>query len=180
MPREVSDEEYMFLRGRDQIASFVESIYNDPQLNREAKALIKKKYPQIQIPDYDIEAKVEKRLDEDRRMREDAENQKRNEEEQRQFQTTRQKVQDQYGFTPEGMEKLEKFMVEKNVGDYDVAASYMASKEPRQSEATLDNFRWNHDKAPGFAEIAKDPEAWGRQELITAIHKDTENQRGGR
>ena len=31
----------------------------------------------------------------------------------------------------------------------------------------------------GLAEIAKDPEAWGRREILAAIHKDEERARGG-
>ena len=58
MPKQLTDEEFARLSSRAQVADFVEGIYNDPQLNREAKALIKKKYPQITIPDYDLMTQV--------------------------------------------------------------------------------------------------------------------------
>ena len=73
MPRTIPDEEYTFLQGRRQIADFVESIYNDPQLTKEAKALIKKKYPKWQIPDYDIEERLEQRLAAEKKERDDRE-----------------------------------------------------------------------------------------------------------
>src|SRR5580698_1927558 len=59
MPRTISDEEYKYLQDKRMTADFVESIYNDPQLNKEAKRLIKRKYPNLAIPDFDLETKVE-------------------------------------------------------------------------------------------------------------------------
>jgi hypothetical protein len=172
MPRNITDEEYSFLQNRRQIADFAESLYNDPELSRELKGMIKKKHPNMRIDDYDLEQRVEERLAAERREREDAENARRTEEEQKHFQSVRKKTQEEYGFTNEAMEKLEKLMVERNVGDYDVAAQYMASKEPKPSEATFTEDRWNHSKAPGFAEIAKDPEEWARSEILKSLRND--------
>jgi len=62
MPKEVSDEEYAYLMGRKQVADFIEPIYNDPVLSKDAKRLIKKKYPNVKIPDLEIEEMVEKRF----------------------------------------------------------------------------------------------------------------------
>jgi hypothetical protein len=180
MPREVTDEEYTFLQGRRQVADFVESIYNDPQLNREAKALIKKKYPNLQIPDYDLESKMDRRFDEEQQKRETVEKKKREDDEDAKWRSDRERTQKQYGFTDEAMTRLEKMMVEKRIGDYDVAASYMASKEPPSASEPFDNSRWDHGKQQGFAEIAKDPEGWGRGEILKAIHADQQTQRGQR
>lgn len=180
MPREISDEEFNFLQGRRQVADFVESIYNDPVLSKEAKALIKKKYPQAQIPDYDIEERFNQKLDEDRKARDEERKAAKQAEEEKRFNDTRSKVQQDYGFTDDAMKDLEKFMVEKNVGDYEVAASYQASKNPKQSEANYSDGLWNHAKQDGFGEIAKDPEGWARGELLTAMRRDHERTRGGR
>lgn len=178
MPRQISDEEYGFLQARKNVADFVESIYNDPQLNKEAKALIKRKYPNLQIPDYDIENRVEQRLNADRREREEAEEKKRRDEEDEKFRVARKKTQDEYGFTDDAMGRLEKLMIERNIGDYDAAATYMASKEPRPSEPTAGS-HWQHEKQKGFADIAKDPEAWAREELLGAMRRDQERARRG-
>lgn len=180
MPREVSDEEYNFLQGRRQVADFVESIYNDPQLGKEAKALIKRKYPQVQIPDYDIEERVTQKIDEDRKTREAERKAVKEAEEEKTFKATRSKVQQDYGFTDDAMKDLEKFMVDKGVGDYEVAASYQASKNPKQSEAVYSDGLWNHQKQEGFEQIAKDPEGWARNELLGAMRRDQEKMRGGR
>lgn len=178
--REIEQEEYDFLQGRKQVADFVESIYNDPALSREAKGLIKRKYPQLQIPDYDIEEKVTARLDKEKQEREDAEKKKRDDEESARIAGVRKKTQEDYGFTDEGMKELEDFMVQRNIGDYEVAASYKASKNPKTTEPTWDSDRWHHEKAPGFAEIAKNPEEWGRNEIINAALRDEQRMRNGR
>ena len=181
MPREITDEEYNFLKGRQQVADFVETIWNDPALSGEAKRLVKKKYPQVQIPDYDIEEKVNARLDADKKEREDADNKRRTDEQDNQFKELRAKTQKEYGFTDEGMADLEKFMMERNIGDYEVAASYRASKQPKQSDADADPGRdhfWNHQQQDGFAEISADPEKWARKEILGAIRRDADKARG--
>jgi hypothetical protein len=76
------------------------------------------------------------------------------------------------------MKDLEKWMHEKAVADHEVAAEYRASKNPQMSAPTHDSQFWHHEKAPEFAEIAKDPEAWGRREILGAIHRDEERARG--
>ncbi|HEY2530272.1 MAG TPA: hypothetical protein VGJ20_20440 [Xanthobacteraceae bacterium] len=174
MPRTIPDEEYTFLQGRRQVADFVESIYNDPQLNKEAKALIKKKYPNMAIPDYDIEQRVEERFATEKRERDERESKQREETERSRFLDTRKKTQDAYGFTDQAMDDLEKLMIERNVGDYEVAAKFVASQNPKPSEATFNDGRWNHDKAPGFKEIAADPEGWARSEILKSLYNDQE------
>jgi hypothetical protein len=173
MPRQITDEEWNFLQGKRQIADFAENLYNDPELSRELKGMIKKKHPQMRIDDYDLEQRVEEKLAAERREREEQENARRNEEDQKHFQSVRKRTQEQYGFTDQAMQDLEKLMVERNVGDYDVAAQYMASKEPKPSDTSFDHDgRWHHEKVPGFAEIAKDPEDWGRNEILKALRND--------
>ena len=178
MPRQVSDEEYAFLQNRRVTADFVESIYNDPQLNKEAKRLIKKKYPQLAIPDLDIEDRVQSQIDADRKQRKDADDAAARKKADDEWRAERGRVQKDYGFTDEAMKDLEGWMTDKGVGDYEVAASYRAAKNPQASEPTYDSQFWSHDKAPNFAEIAKDPEAWGRKEILSAIHRDMERTRG--
>ena len=180
MPRELSDEEYNFLQGRRQVADFVESIYNDPQLGKEAKALIKKKYPQIQIPEYDLAAQMDARFDADKKAREDEKQAAKDAEDNKRFADTRSRVQKEYGFTDDGMKDLEKFMAERNVLDYEVAAEYHVAKNPKQSEADTNDGLWHHQQQDNFAEIAKDPEGWARKEIIGALRRDEAAQRGGR
>ena len=180
MPREVSDEEYNFLQGRRQVADFVESIYNDPTLTKEAKALIKKKYPQVQIPDLDLEEKFNQRFDEDKREREAERKAAREAEQDKRINEARAKVQQEYGFTEDGMKDLEKMMVERNIGDYEAAATFHASKNPKQSEANYSNGLWDHQKQENFGEISKDPEGWARNEFLSAMRRDQERAKGGR
>ena len=178
MPRTISYEEYSFLQNKKMTADFVEGIYNDPQLNKEAKRLIKKKYPNLAIPDYDLEQKVEARFsaEDERKAKEAADRAAAADRDA--WNVSRAKVRKQYGFTDEGMADLEKWMHEHAVADHEVAADYRASKNPQTSSPTYDSQFWHHEKAPNFAEITKDPEAWGRKELLGAIYRDEERARG--
>jgi hypothetical protein len=180
MPRQITDEEYNFLQQRRMTADFVESIYNDPALNKDAKRLIKRKYPNLAIPDLDIEDKVTQRLDADKKARDDAARAERDKKADEAWKAERGKVQKDYGFTDDGMKELEGWMTEKGVGDYEVAASYRAAKNPKTSEPTYDTTHWNHAAAPDYKEIVKDPEAWGRREILGAIHRDAERARQAR
>ena len=181
MPRELTDEQWNHVQGRMQVADFVESIYNDPQLNTEAKRLIKKKYPNLKIADLDLEDKIESRFAEADNKKTEAERRRREADEDAAWKADRARVQKDYRFTDDAMARLEKLMVDKKIGDYEVAASYMAAKEPpTASDPTYDPTRWHHGRQEGFAEIAKDPEAWGRTELFNAIQKDQQTQKGQR
>lgn len=177
MPRTIEDREYNFLQGRRQVADFVESIWSDPALNNEAKALIKKKYPNLQIPDYDLEQRVSARLNEERTAREKVETDRKQAEDKKKFDNLRADTQKKYGLTEEGMKDLETFMVERNVGDYDVAAGYRVAQNPKPSEVTFRDQFWHHEQAPNFKEISADPEGWGRSEILKTLHAEQQRSR---
>jgi hypothetical protein len=181
MPRELSDEEFAYYEGRRRVADFIETIYNDPALQKDAKRLIKRKYPTMAIADLDLEDKVEARFAEDQKRR-DAEAKAAREAEEKKMQNgwkeQRDKVQTEWGFTDDAMKDLEKFMIARNVGDYEIAASYHAPKNPRASEPTSRHGEpWAHAQDDTFKLIAKDPEGWGKSELIKAIKIDQERAR---
>lgn len=159
------------------MADFVESIWNDPNLNSEAKALIKKKYPNLAIPEYDLEQRVEKRLNDEREARERVEAQRKGEEDKKRFEALRSETQKKYGFTDKGMEELEEFMVKENVGSYDVAGSYKASREPKPSDVNFSDGRWNHQESATFKEISADPEKWARGEILKTLYNQRDRER---
>jgi hypothetical protein len=177
MPREISDEDYAHLMQRKQVADFVETIYNDPELSHDAKALVKRKYPKMQIPDYDIEEKVNQRFAERDRSEAEAREAQRREADDAYWKGQRANVQKEYGFTDEGMQDLEKFMLEKNVGDYEVAARYRAAKEPKPAEPSYKDPYYNFSAGDTFKEIAKDPEAWGRNEILKTLNEQQNKNR---
>lgn len=172
MPREISEEEFNYLQGRRQVADFVESIYQDPALNREAKALIKKKYPHLQIPDYDLEQKVVNTFAAEKKKRDDEEAEKKKKTDEEKWSTEAKAAKEKFGFTDEGWKEVEQFMVERNIPDYEVAASYKASTRPAASTPTSGGHYWNFDKQDKFKEIIAEPEKWARQELENAARAD--------
>ena len=180
MPRTLSDAELRFYEQKRWTADLAESILNDPQLGPEAKRLIKQKHPNMQIADYDLETRVNARIDADRQQREQDEQKKRDQDEYDKIQALRKETQTKYGFTDEAMTKLEKFMEDRYIGDYEVAASYFAAQQPKPIEEVRDAHFWHHEKKDGFKEIAADPEAWGRQQLFQALKEEEARLRGGR
>jgi len=172
MPREISDQEHAYYENRRMVADFMESIYNDPALNKETKQLIKKKFPNLQIPDYDIEQKVEARFAEEKKARDGRAEEKRKKDQNDEWQKKRKEAQDKYGYSDDELKNLEKFMLENEIEKYDVAHAYKRSIEPAASEPANESRFWNHDKQEGFAEIAKDPEKWGEKEILRALRED--------
>lgn len=180
MPREVTDDEWNYLQGRRQVADLADSVWNDPQLGNAARALLKTKMPNLQIPDFDIRNEMYQRLNEQEQKREEEKAAERRARDEAYWQTEREKVRKQYNFTDEGLQNLEKFMLEKNIGDYEVAATYQASKNPKPSEpSSYKDPYWNHTKSDTFKQIAADPEEWGRSEILKALHNDQQNRNKG-
>lgn len=174
MPREISDEEWNFLQQEHQVASMARSVWEDPKLGPHAKALLKEKMPNMPIPDHDIRAEMDRRFEEFYKRDDEEREQHRVQTEDAFWKGERKKVQDQYGYTEDGMKDLEKMMLEKHIGDYEVAATYHTAKNPKPSEPTsgYKDPYWNHTKSDLFQQIAKDPEEWGRSEIIKAITND--------
>jgi hypothetical protein len=178
MPREISDAEYQQWQIDKQIAGLANEVWDDPQLGPAAKELLKRKRPGIQIPDHDIRtemrdgfAKIEKNREEEKLAEKQAK-------EDEYWKGQRRKIQDEYGYTDDGMKDLEKMMMDKNIGDYEVAATYHTAKNPKASEPSgYKDPYWNHGKSDTFKEIAKDPEEWGRSEIMKALQNDQRRNR---
>lgn len=177
MPRTVSDQEEAYWRGRAQVADFVEGIYQNPKFTKAAKRLIKEAYPQLQIPDLDIEDKVDARFAEEQRRREEIEAADRQRKETEAWESKRSSAQKKYGLTDDAMKEMEDWMVKEEVGNYDVAASHRIQMNPKPSAAGFDATRWHHEKQPGWEDIAKDPEGWARNEIMGAIQRDVDRER---
>ena len=175
----ITDEEYQWLHTQARTVQFLNPIWDDPQLKPEAQRLLKRKYPNLPIPDYDINQKIDQKFVADdaakRKEKADADAKAQADA----WKDSREKVKKQYNYTDECLNDLEKWMQEKAVADHEVSASYRASKNPRASEPTYESTHWNHEKAPGYKEISADPEAWGHSEIVSAIRRGQERMRQG-
>jgi len=188
MPVTLTDEQVADLRARlaqaetnKQIAEAAAGVWNHPEKGNQAKALWKEVYPDSAIPEFDLEQRVNKRFEEEKRERDDREKRDRDREQDERIAAKRKETQESFGFTDDAMTRLEKLMLDRNIGDYEVAASYMASREPKVSdgESGYDTGFWNHQKNDQFEEIAKDPEGWGRRELLKTLRETDQRNRGG-
>jgi hypothetical protein len=174
---EITEEQLEWFQKQAQTAQFVESIYNNPRTSTKAKALIKEAYPDLEIPGYDAQQYVDQRFAErDQRAAEYA-RQQREANEDRMWREQREATQKKYGFTEEAMADLEKTMKDRSVADYEVAATYHVAKNPKTSQPTFDDNRWNYQKSDNWGEISKDPEGWARNEILGAIRNDEARQR---
>jgi hypothetical protein len=176
--REITEDEYQFLQGKRRTADFSESVWNHPRANKPLKKIVKDIYPDLPIADYDLEMQVNSRLDAEKAERERQEQEAKNKAADEKWRNERKRVQDEYSFTDEGMTDLEKFMHEKGVGDYEVAAGYRAAKNPKTSEPTYQSSHWNYEKRPEWGQIGKDPERWAEEELTRLYHEDAARNRG--
>jgi hypothetical protein len=186
MPVTLTDEQIQQLNAQleagkrsRQVEDMVNGIWTDPALSNEAKALFKRKYPDIPIEGYDVEQKVNARLDAEKKERDDAERKAREERQDNHQREQRKKTQADYGFTDDAMTRLEQLMVERNIGDYEVAAEYLASREPKPSDdqGGYNSHYWNHQDQDQFKAIASDPEKWAYNEILTAARADQQRQR---
>ena len=185
MPVTLTDEQMAQLRTELEsgkrargVEDMVNGIWNDPQLSAEAKSLFKRKYPDVPIPDFDIEQKVNARFDAEKAERDAERKKKRDDEQDAHNASEKKRVQDEYSFTDDGMKEVEDFMLKNNVGSYEVAASYLASKRPKPTDDLgYDNHLWRHQDQDNFKAISDDPEGYARKEILRAARADQARQR---
>jgi len=189
MPVTLTDEQVTELRQRlgqaetnRQIAEAAKGVWDDPEFGDQAKALWKRKYPDTSIPDFDLEQRINKRLDERDKREADERKAARDREQDERIASQRKTTQEGFGFTDDAMKRLEDFMVERNIGDYEIAAEAFSARNPRVSDgqdAGYDSQFWQHEKQDLFKEIAADPEEWGRKEILKTL-REGEQRRPGR
>lgn len=172
----VSDQDYQRALSDRQIVQMIEPIYNSNELGPDARALLKKAYPNMQIEGYDLKQELKGEIEKVRGEVRQTEQQRKEAEEREKFLQTRKKTQEQHRFTDDAMERLEKLMVERNIGDYEAGALLLAAKEPKPIESTPSRY-WDHEKQDNFAEISKDPEKWGFSQILGAAQRDAQRAR---
>lgn len=188
MPVTLTDEQVAELRQRlgqadtnQKIAEAASRLWHSPERGERAKALWKEEFPDTDLGPYDVEQRINRRLDAERKEREEAAKAARDREQDERLTSQRKATQERYGATDDAMERLERMMVERNIGDYEVASEHFFSREPRVSDGTqeYDSQFWQHEKQDLFKEISADPEAWGRKEIMKTLRDEERRERGG-
>lgn len=181
MPREIDDAEYNKLLGKSAVADFIQTIWDHPKAGKPARRLVKEVYPNIEIPDLDIEDRVDTKINALLKAQKDEEAAKAAAAERAQWDADKAEVIKQYGYTDEGIKELEDFMVKNKVASYKVAAGYHAAKNPRPSNGTegAGDGMWNHGRSDEWKKVAADPEEFARKEFMRAIRADEAKVRGG-
>lgn len=152
-------------------------ILNNPNLSARAKALLKEQYPNLDLGEYDVEVRGQAEI---KKLRDELDAEKKAQKERqedeywaKQKQSTREKHQ----LTDEGMDKLEAFMKERNIGNYEDAADLMVARNPKPMEATQHQRFWRHDRQDEFKKIVDDPEDYAFNELVKAVETDDRSRR---
>lgn len=176
----LTPQEWAYYTQQDRTANFATSVFNHPKANRKSKELIKEVYPEMQIADYDLEMKLQQYIGENERKQNEASEQKRQQDAETERLQLRKEAQEKHHLTDDAMLEVEQLMREKYIGNYDVAASHFVASRPATSEATFDQQYWHHERQNGFADIARDPEAWARNELQNAYRREEQRTRAFR
>lgn len=178
MPQ-LSDEEYRALQNDKAIADLVKPLYDDPRTSKESKKILKTYYPNLAIPEHDLEEKIDARFAAEEKRRADEKLAEQNREQQEGWKKQRAKAQADYGLSDDEMKDTENWMVKNNTANYEVAAGYRAAKNPKMSTPTsaYESQYWNHGKSDRFKEVSKDPEEYARREFMQAIERDTARAR---
>lgn len=181
MAREIEEDEYNRLMGKSAVADFMQTIWDHPKAGKPARRLVKEVYPNIKIPDLDIEDGVDSKINALVKSQKDEEVAKAAAAERAQWEADKQEVIKHYGYTDEGIKELEDFMVKNKVASYKVAAGYHAAKNPRPSNGTegAGDGTWNHGRSEEWKTVSADPEGFAKKEFMRAIRADEAKLRGG-
>lgn len=184
MPLTLTDDQVAALRAeraqweRDKLVrEAAEGLWNDPKLSDRAKALWKEKYPETQIQDYDLKTEIFGRLDREKAEAEKARQEQLEAESVARLQAQKAQVKQQYGFTDDAMERMEKEMNERKVYDYEAMAPFFASKQPKPIESYQNSNRWNHDRTEEFKKISADPEDYAFTEIVNTLREQDRRAR---
>jgi hypothetical protein len=172
---EITDEQLRQWQEDNRVAAVARKVWDDPRTSDRSKALLKEIFPETVIPDHDIRNEIRGEFAKRDKAAADAAEADRVAREDAHWRGERKKTQDAYGMTEDAMKDMEKWMYENNVGSYEVAATYHAAKNPKPSEPSGSGYKdpyWNHGKSDLFKEIAKDPEEWGRNEILGALRNE--------
>ena len=184
MPLTLTDDQIAQLRAereqwqRDKLVrEAAEGLWNDPKMSDRAKALWKEKYPDTKIDDYDLKQEVFGRLDREKKEAADAAEAARLATETDRLASQKSRVQKEYSFTDDAMDRMEKEMSERKVYDYEAMAPYFASKEPKPIESYQRGHLWNHDRGEEFKKISADPEEYAFNEIVNTLREQERRTR---
>lgn len=156
-----------------------QELWNDPKTGDRAKALWKEKWPESPIEGYDQKQELTGIVNTFKKEREDEKRAAEESAETTRLREQRSTVQKRRGYTDDAMQRMDNMMAERKIYDYEAGDLLFAAQNPTPSDgsAAYDRHFWNHDKQPGYKEIAADPERWGFNELAKAVERDAQQRK---
>jgi len=156
---------------------WLESLPNHPEYGREFKKLLKKVDSRIQYPDMESEERIETKLAAHKKEFDDYISNQNAEKNKNYWEGKRKAARDKYSFTDEDIQKVEKFMVDEHVGNYELAAKHYneTTKAPAEPTNYYESRAMQLPNSPG---LFQDETRWARNEAAKAI-SEIERKRNG-
>lgn len=165
---EVSDSELAILR---RAYGLLDSLYADKDVGHDFKHMLKKKYPQANVPEIDAAAPyvarlegIEKRFDEYLQKQAEASADSN-------LGTAFARLKEA-GYTDDGVEKIKQLMVDRKIPDPQVAAAYFDKTAPKPDAMRpgykSSNFNFiepEGENDESFKHLMSDPESWMESEV---------------
>jgi len=170
-------DEFAAYQRKAAVNDFVEPIFNNKDLNHEARQLIKKHYPDVDQGAWDSEQRLKAEIAALKKEREDEKKAVQDKAEVEMWAKRKADAQKKYGLSEEEMGKVEQIMKDEKIYSYEEAALLKSQREPKPIEATMNSHYWNHDKQDGFKDIAADPEKWGFNTLFKDVSRLQQKQK---
>ncbi len=175
---EISDENLRVLNGSK---ALLDKLLGSPKTRRQAEKLIKEHYPETVTSDdmaepfvKEVSGKVDDLSKEFKEFRKSLEGSKLDDKLSRDIQTLRA----ERDFTDEGIEKLKKLMVEKEIPDIIVAADHWERQNPpkTQEPSIMAPSDWGFGKKTDDEDLKllfSDEDAWAEKEARKAWSEET-------
>lgn len=150
--------------------ALLDSLLNDPETRKATMRLIKKKNPNMPLPEIDTEDAAAAILENERKEREKLEAKVRESEARESVRAKREEAVEKGWVGREEIPALEKFMTDNEIPSYEKAASLF--KQAKRAEAAHVAERKSGDNTlsmPDNKELYKNPTLWARQQASAAV-----------
>jgi len=138
-------------------------LFNHPEVGMQAKRLYKKAVPDAKFPELDIDDKIRAERDESSKQIRELNDKL----VKREIEDARGKEHDKLRARGLDPERVEKVMTEKNIANYETAASYveMEAKIAPPTPASVTPISLPDD----FKKISANPRGWAREQAFKAV-----------
>jgi hypothetical protein len=119
----------------DGAMALLDTLMGDPRTRAPLLNMIKAKNPSVSIPEIDASAAVNKNLNLVKNAVLEVNRKIENDKADRRLDKARDQLRGSHGYTDEGIQKLEQFMVKHNIAEHDIAHKAYEAMQPKKMAA---------------------------------------------